>query len=117
MLKKTNNDKRFLTSIQKKLKLTKKEIAESEVWIDGFKTAVNSCEKIGMFPKWQPIETAPKDGTVILGWYLGASFVVEMSFTPEENKFWAGIDDKYIYLDSSNFSHWMPLPPDPNESK
>ena len=74
-------------------------------------------QKVQTKSQWQPIDTAPRNGTVILGWYLGASFVVEMSFTPEENKFWAGIDDKYIYLDSSNFSHWMPLPPDPTESK
>lgn len=65
--------------------------------------------------EWQPIETMPKDGTVVLGYYLPSSFVVEMSFAPVENKIYAGIDDAYFYLDSSKFSHWMPLPQPPTK--
>jgi hypothetical protein len=58
MPKEINNDKRFLKFAQKKLKLTKKQIAESEIWIDGFKNAVESCQRVGLIAKWKRIPEA-----------------------------------------------------------
>ena len=59
MPKKIIKDKSFLKFAQKKYNISDKEMAESEIWIDGFKNAVKAAEKVGMFPEWQPIETAP----------------------------------------------------------
>ena len=64
--------------------------------------------------KWQPIETAPKDGTKILAfdpslfgiclaiWYQGGWYV------SEESQDGSGYEDMPI-------SHWMPLPPPPEK--
>jgi hypothetical protein len=65
MPKKITNDKSFLKFAQKKYNISDKEMAESEIWIDGFKNALKSVEKVGAFAKWQPILKAPKDGTML----------------------------------------------------
>jgi hypothetical protein len=39
----------------KKYKISKKEIEESKVWIDGFQNALKSVERVGTFAKWKPI--------------------------------------------------------------
>lgn len=64
-------------------------------------------------PKWQPIETAPKDGTEILLWVPGG-FVwhAVMAFS---NGMWA---DRYTgrplpFLKVP--THWMPLPKPPED--
>jgi hypothetical protein len=105
--KEPTNDKRFLTFVQKKLKLTKKEIAESEQWIDGFKTAVNSCEKIGMFPEWQPIETLPKEHVNFLG-FLPCNFIGFPEVMQLNTEHTQDIKDFGV-------THWMPLPKPPTQ--
>lgn len=57
--------------------------------------------------EWQPIETAPKDGTEILGaWYYGG-----WSYQP---MIWRnGWVKKFDAMSLLNPSHWMPLPPPP----
>jgi hypothetical protein len=49
----------------KKYKISKKEIEESKVWIDGFQNALKSVEKVGAFAKWKPISKAPKNGNML----------------------------------------------------
>lgn len=63
---------------------------------------------------WQPIETAPRDGTRVLGYELNdptdtCPYAV-MRFRGEYgwvNAGWTGLEP----------THWMPLPPPPEESK
>ncbi len=63
---------------------------------------------------WQPIESAPKDGTPILGlcWDGFIATVSWVSLTPTGEGCWAldlNADANY----SPHPTHWMPRPPDP----
>lgn len=79
------------------------------------------------WPEWQSIETAPKDGTRILGWGKGM-VVWEIA--------WRGVrppgfpadrwSDEWIGWTRVSFqdgpgcikpTHWLPLPPPPKEVK
>ena len=70
--------------------------------------------------EWQPIETAPKDGTVILcnerGWVYTAFWGMK---TPDE--YYYNQRSKTPQWLSHNFpqepTHWMPLPNPPKESE
>ena len=65
--------------------------------------------------KWQPIETAPRDGTVILAAHSGAVF----------DAWWDGVSawvdgtTSDITDDFVEFypTHWMPLPEPPTQEK
>ena len=67
---------------------------------------------------WQPIETAPRDGTRILAWD-GDCIIVHWSdcsgvsaLTPKMG--WATrYDDDFMCYDEEYPTHWMPLPPPP----
>ena len=54
--------------------------------------------------KWQPIETAPTDGTEILGWCDGCCFVIE---------YWLDAWREIWGLGRVDVTHWMPLPEPP----
>jgi hypothetical protein len=58
---------------------------------------------------WQPIETAPKDGTDILLWcpLLGSEYMVIGRI---DNGIWVSSND---FEDVYDPSHWMPLPEPP----
>ena len=58
--------------------------------------------------KWQPIETAPKDGSYILGWSYSFNRSVELiRWNEEENCFEFEEDCE------ASATHWMPLPEPP----
>ncbi len=63
---------------------------------------------------WQPIETAPKDGTIILGYWLGGKHDCAIHAT----KFWVGRwwEPNEDYPQSEP-THWMPLPAAPQKEK
>lgn len=63
-------------------------------------TPNDNAQKVG----WQPIETAPKDGTVVLVPLLRWDGRVEV-VTTHWNRDWVGADKP---------NHWMPLPEPPN---
>ncbi len=79
---------------------------------------------------WQPIDTAPKDGTVVLGWsklliHVGTYMWRESSYVPETGWVLAcegavaiesADDSGYYYCDPEPLSHWMPLPAPPETS-
>jgi len=66
--------------------------------------------------EWQPIETAPKDGTWVL---VVHGIYMAVAFADPENDFAWTMDDGHDYLpclrrDLANPTHWMPLPEAPN---
>lgn len=69
--------------------------------------------------EWQPIETAPKDGTLVLFWSpLGGVFAAQSTAPPSRDELRA--INKMIYDFDGSWanaghaaSHWMPLPPPP----
>ncbi len=73
---------------------------------------------------WQPIETAPKDGSEIIlgcagknGW-SGAGFYHDGSQCKRSDGGWFGEDDRNNLLIAKDIdvTHWMPLPPPPKEA-
>ena len=64
-----------------------------------------------MFPKWQPISTAPKDGTRILVFEAeeGTAGTVRVSYWRDDTipTGWTGGEHSP--------SHWLPLPHPPNK--
>lgn len=83
--------------------------------------------------QWQPIETAPKDGTSVLlytkygmceGWFLKGEWSEDTPISPAEysGDVWVCYDDEFtieVELGPDGFeshwpaTHWMPLPPPP----
>lgn len=62
---------------------------------------------VPVFGEWQPIETAPRDGTIIR--------VRQGSWTPVHGYFaggeWRFVE--YAHPNPAHLTHWMPLPPAP----
>jgi hypothetical protein len=52
--------------------------------------------------KWQPIATAPKDGTLCDLWLTGGGRVTDQWWC-EEDQTWCGLENEM-------FSHWAPIP-------
>jgi len=76
---------------------------------------------------WQPIETAPKDGTSILVFGKFGADIARWNKDPsvwdrDVDACWTVFEpDDYFYaihlLDEFEPTHWMPLPEPPNETK
>ncbi len=76
---------------------------------------------------WQPIETAPKDGTVILIFRDGVHYIREGSRTVHPARWMGELDPAYPwqvlcadygadYLPAArSITHWMPMPEPPKE--
>lgn len=65
--------------------------------------------------KWQPIETAPHEDRVILGWFYEGTFVQEIAKYSTGERW----DDGYCIRSNMSFhgraEFWHPLPPPPGE--
>lgn len=71
--------------------------------------AILRDELLAAIPRWRPIETAPRDGTEILGYCSNIkSFGLLSCFKPG---MWATNDGGY----QRTPTHWMPLPAAPKE--
>lgn len=56
--------------------------------------------------EWQPIGTAPRDGTPVDLWHK-AGFRQTETWWDADDECWSSAND------DSDFTHWMPLPPPP----
>ena len=69
---------------------------------------------------WQPIETAPKDGTKFDAWREGER-VTDVYYDVRRNitkRNWNGKYATWTYFDPTvPFTHWMPLSAAPTEDK
>ncbi len=68
--------------------------------------------------RWQPIDTAPKDGSsIILGYARSHSEEGRWVSDPDRNHWgetgWFATDDDVLCVHPSHPSHWMPLPAPP----
>ncbi len=65
-------------------------------------------------PEWQPIETAPKDGTSVLGYWLGGKHDCAIHAVKfHKGRWWEPNEDFRL----SEPTHWMPLPDAPSTEK
>lgn len=81
-------------------------------------TAVECIKKLKGENAWQPISTAPKDGTVFLGYKRG-QFRECYKVTRDDCDMWcfggtSGADDLFPNIKPT---HWMPLPKPPAIAK
>ncbi len=60
--------------------------------------------------EWQPIETAPKDGSEIIGGDRGCGDIEFYRWNDEDKK-WLSRGD--FYEPTNELTHWMPLPEPP----
>ncbi len=76
---------------------------------------------------WQPMDTAPKDGTMIIAHnaIIGGTYVVgwhkgDIGEDLEDVPHWSDMPNvksaEALYFNHLYFTHWMPLPPAPNAS-
>ncbi len=59
--------------------------------------------------EWQPIESAPRDGTLILAVEKGGPILIEWESGGRNEGFWRD-QDHYVHTEAT---HWMPLPEPP----
>lgn len=97
--------------------------AYDEGYTDGLNDALAVLRKHGFGvdlapgPQWQPIETAPKDGTEILGVVAGSSGTASVTCMIEGE--WECSDfDEHDYLPCTWWpTHWIPLPSPPTNEE
>ena len=64
--------------------------------------------------KWQPIETAPKDGTRFLVYWLGRVDIARWNI---EYKDWQMSPNEDFLFGDDKITHWIPLPEPPQETE
>ena len=90
----------------------------TEVYCQGIPVFRNQYKPEG----WQPIETAPKDGTAIMlgarwGAWIGKYLPIYQSGYKPENP-WSSLMLNHDHLSEKRYSptHWMPLPAAPKDT-
>jgi hypothetical protein len=64
----------------------------------------------GMFPQWEPIETAPRDGTRVLAYVPEYSDIPIVAAYSLEDQVWMTTHFEWLTWAPT---HWMPLPEGP----
>ena len=66
---------------------------------------------------WQPIETAPKDGTVVIVWPPTWNAVTSCAYWVAAECWWARLDLDGSIVRPSEITHWRPVLTGPNGEK
>ena len=92
--------------------------------IDELRAAVKSLAKDAEARDWQPIETAPKDGTAVLvspgTWSDRSASIAKWKsdkYAKKPRPYWSRDDDlgRVTLSRERQTTHWMPLPPPPQD--
>ena len=84
--------------------------ARAEDWQNGYERGLEAAA-----PEWQPIETAPRDGTPILmgKWHDGERYWIA-SGSIEGEEYWCDFpDDTFVPYSHQNPTHWALIPAPP----
>jgi hypothetical protein len=79
-------------------------LVQRKGWVDGM-SGVPMSEQVEA--GWQPISSAPKDGTPVLVW--------QRTYLPRPGYFSVRLQAWMTDGHPSDPTHWMPLPPSPQE--
>jgi len=60
--------------------------------------------------EWNPISTAPRDGTNILIYYRADGIIYDATFDADNYSEWVSSDYEITNFMQSDITHWMPLP-------
>ena len=84
------------------------------------RSAIESLVKDAKARDWQPIDTAPKDGTAVLvypGTWSDRSASIAKWKSEKPRPYWSRDDDlgRVTLSRERQTTHWMPLPPPPQD--
>lgn len=67
--------------------------------------------------EWQPIKTAPKDGTIIVGYSdkIGLVLTACLTFDCKDGKWYSSWEDLEGNIIKGKLTHWVHIPPFPGE--
>lgn len=78
---------------------------------------INELRAAKTWPDWQPIESAPKDGTTILAWDGDLQAVVRWCSCKQEWLVLRADDNDGEAIFWEKLTHWLPLPPRPTTTE
>ena len=81
---------------------------------------MRKCITAALAAMWQPIETAPKDGTrvIVTGWnfgVVGSDRHIATAVWLEDRQEWSEVEEEGDLSTLAYLTHWMPLPPAPTQ--
>lgn len=77
-------------------------------------TKPTPCPQASM---WRSMDTAPKDGTLILAYYKADAGIYHVLWNDEDHDGWISHDWEITNFEQTDFTHWMPAPPSPESGE
>lgn len=80
------------------------------VWLEGWFDLRAAIAALDKARGWQPIETAPHEELLVLGWYEGSIWKQEIALASAGQRWDNGYSNRWFH---GRATHWMPLPQPP----